>query len=346
MNHEEKDGSMPASSPTVSIVIPTLNAAAVLGQCLDAIASQDYPKDAIEIIIADGGSIDATLKIAESHKCIVVKNSLVTAESGKAVGVKAAKNEIVALIDSDNIITDIDWMKRMVAPFSNPKVIGTEPLYITFRKSDEYLVRYSSLMGMGDPLCYFLGNYDRYCYISKKWTDLPVKVEDYPDHILIHLTPSELPTIGANGTMLRRAVLAGADIGDYLFDIDLIYELALKEEVDFAKVKIGIVHLSSRTAANFMKKQRRRIKDYSYYQKLGIRKYPWGAKKERVLLFVLCCVTVVPLMVQAGRGYVHKRDSSWLFHVPACWMTLFTYALGSIQSRSGSGIADRSGWKQ
>jgi hypothetical protein len=146
--------------------------------------------------------------------------------------------------------------------------------------------------------------------------------------------------------MLRRTVLTDADIGDFLFDIDLIYELALKEEVYFAKVKIGIVHLSSRSAANFMKKQRRRIKDYSYYQKLGIRKYPWGARKERILLFVLCCVTVVPLLVQAARGYAHKRDSSWLFHVPACWMTLFTYALGSIQNRSGSGIADRSGWKQ
>lgn len=337
---------MKSSLPTVSVVIPTLNAAVVLESCLEAIASQDYPKDAIEIIIADGGSTDATLTIAELYNCIVVENLLVTAESGKAVGVKAAKNEIVALIDSDNIIIEPDWIQRMVAPFSDPKIIGTEPLYITYRKEDEYLIRYSSLMGMGDPLCLFLGNYDRHCYITNRWTDLPVKVEDRPDFLLIHLTPNELPTIGANGTMLRRAVLMDMGIGDYLFDIDLIYELALKQEVDFAKVKIGIVHLSSRTASNFMKKQRRRIQDYSYYQKLGIRKYPWGAKKERILYFVLCCGTVVPLVIQAARGYSHKRDSSWLFHVPACWMTLFTYALGAIQSRSKTGISDRSGWKQ
>lgn len=47
---------MPSSVPTVSVVIPTLNAAGVLGPCLESIAAQDYPRDRLELIIADGGS--------------------------------------------------------------------------------------------------------------------------------------------------------------------------------------------------------------------------------------------------------------------------------------------------
>jgi len=47
--------------PLVSIVIPTLNAAEVLENCLKSISEQDYPKDNLEIIIADGGVFQKTL---------------------------------------------------------------------------------------------------------------------------------------------------------------------------------------------------------------------------------------------------------------------------------------------
>lgn len=41
--------------PSISILIPTLNAASVLEGCLKSIVKQNYPKEKIEIIIADGG---------------------------------------------------------------------------------------------------------------------------------------------------------------------------------------------------------------------------------------------------------------------------------------------------
>jgi glycosyltransferase involved in cell wall biosynthesis len=332
--------------PTVSVVIPTLNAAGVLGSCLQSITAQNYPKDNVEIIIADGGSTDATLDIAARYGCRVTTNPLVTAEAGKAAGVKAAKNDIVALVDSDNILPDRDWMKKMVAPFTDSGIIGSEPLYYTYRREDGYITRYCALIGMNDPLCLFLGNYDRYCYVTGRWTGLPVQQEDRGDYILLRLKPEEMPTIGANGTMIRRSALLETGVGDYLFDIDVIYELVTNGKTCFAKVKVGIIHLYSKTASNFMKKQRRRIEDYAYYKKLGVRKYPWGTRKERLLYFVLCCGTVVPLIYQESRGYTRKPDPAWLFHVPACWITLFTYAVGAILTRSGNEIADRSEWRQ
>lgn len=54
------------SSPRISIVIATMNCADILGQCLSSITSQTYQN--VEILIADGGSVDGTSDIVASFK--------------------------------------------------------------------------------------------------------------------------------------------------------------------------------------------------------------------------------------------------------------------------------------
>ena len=95
--------------PTISIIIPTLNSAKTLVHCLDSILTQDYPKNRLEIVIADGGSVDNTIDLVKTKLSVVssqlLTNPLKTGEAGKAVSVKRAKNEIIALIDSDGFTT-------------------------------------------------------------------------------------------------------------------------------------------------------------------------------------------------------------------------------------------------
>jgi len=62
--------------------------------------------------------------------------------------VKHASGEIIALIDSDNILPERDWFARMAAPFDDPEIAGTEPLYYTYRKEDGYITRYCAMLGM------------------------------------------------------------------------------------------------------------------------------------------------------------------------------------------------------
>ena len=50
--------------PTLSVVMPALNAAATIGEALDSLAGQ---VDGLEAIIADGGSTDGTVAIAEKY---------------------------------------------------------------------------------------------------------------------------------------------------------------------------------------------------------------------------------------------------------------------------------------
>jgi glycosyltransferase involved in cell wall biosynthesis len=315
---------------------------------LESIRDQEYPKEKIEIIIADGGSTDNTLEISKGYTSQISCNPLRTGEAGKAIGVKEAKNEIIALIDSDNILPQKDWLLRMVEPFADAEIVGTEPLYYTYREQDSFITRYCALLGMNDPLCLFLGNYDRYSTLTEKWTEMPVKVNDMGNYLKVQLHERNLPTIGANGFLVRRSELAKCSIEDYLFDIDVVYELVHRGHDKFGKVKIGIVHIFGGNIGAFIRKQRRRIKDYMYYEKKNLRKYPWSvANKKKLLLFALHTLLTLPLLISASRGYLRKKDVAWLFHIPACWITLWTYASAVMQSKlKGSTIADRDGWNK
>jgi glycosyltransferase involved in cell wall biosynthesis len=333
--------------PGVSVVIPTLNSGNTLGQCLKSIRKQDYPREKIEIIIADGGSSDRTLEIARTHKARIFPNRLKTGEAGKAVGLKRAGKEIVAFIDSDNILPSVDWMRRMVEPFGEDDIIASEPVRYTYRKQDGFITRYSALIGMNDPLCMFLGNYDRFNMLTGKWTEMPHEEQDRKGYIKVRLYPGSLPTIGANGFMIRRSALAGF-LGDYLFDIDILHELLDKDPgIRIAKVRLGIIHVFSGSVSTFMRKQNRRIRDYSYYTRIEARKYPWKSMSyKRLLKFAFYSATLLPLLWQAFRGWTKKRDSAWFFHVPACWITLWIYAWGRAKSGSEKGIMSREGWRQ
>ena len=49
--------------PFVTIAMPCLNEEAFIETCIRSVIAQDYPKDRLEILVADGMSIDATREI-------------------------------------------------------------------------------------------------------------------------------------------------------------------------------------------------------------------------------------------------------------------------------------------
>ena len=184
--------------PTISVCMATLNAEGVLSECLKRLFEQDYPKDKIELIVGDGGSTDGTRKIVESFGGYVYANPLKTAESGKAVALEYVKNELILILDSDNFLPDNGWLRKMVAPFSDPEIELSEPIRYTWRREGGYIERYCALIGMNDPICLFLGNYDRWNYLTHKWTEVEHQEEDKGGFLKIKLTKKGIPTVGAN----------------------------------------------------------------------------------------------------------------------------------------------------
>lgn len=334
--------------PSVSVVIPTLNSERTLKSCLDSIKHQHYP-GYYEIIIADGGSSDNTIGIAKKFGAKIVSNYLKTAEAGKAVGAREAKGDLIAFVDSDNILISPNWIRRIVEPFTDDsEIIASEPVFFEYNRQDHWLTRYFALLGMGDPINLFLGNYDHFSNISGKWTELSIKYEEKKNYIVLILNKI-LPTIGANGFMIRSPQLKNYLGRDYLFDIDILKEIISKEgEIKIAKVKIGITHLFSGNVFTFIRKQRRRIRDLLYYRKKGMRQLQldktrlfWG-----ILKFIVATLIILPLLFQLTKGYLRKRDIAWLFHPLACWLTLYVYSWETLRFIFIKEEFNRNNWKQ
>ena len=335
----------------LSVVIPTLNSEKTLSECLAAIRSQSLPRSAYEIVVADAGSSDRTLEIAREYGVdAITQNPLKTGEAGKTAGIRAAKGDVIALIDSDNILPDPGWLERMLAPFSDAEILATEPIEYICRPNDPPLTRYFALLGMNDPICLFTGNYDRISAVTGRWTDLPVPQEDIGGYLKLRLGADALPTIGANGFVFRRSLLDGVKWEPYLFDIDILYDRIAKDgSVAVAKVKTGIVHLYCAHLQDFVRKQRRRIHDFLYFAQAKERSYPWSRqRKAGIALFCLTTVLLIPLLWQMLKGAMRRPDRAWLYHVPVCWITLWVYGSGTLSRLLGRKLApaDRTSWQK
>lgn len=336
------------SLPTVSVVIPTLNSERYLDECLTALRSQDYPADQVEIILADAGSTDRTLEIAARHAVDrVLPNPLRTGEAGKAVGIHAASGELVCMVDSDNVVMGADWLSRMVAPFEDQEVISSEVLRWDYRRSDNYVNRYQALTGINDPMCLWVGNYGRWSELKQRWTDYPHRSVMMDGWEKVTVDPRFVPTMGANGYIVRRSAFDVVPVGDYLFDIDFVHDLVVAGEATVARVDVAIRHYFCDGFRQFVRKTRRRTDDFFFHSAQGERSYPWTRRRlAGVAGFVLATVLVIPLLVDVARGMRRRRDAAWLFHVPACWATLVVYAVGTIRGRIAPRGFDRRGWRQ
>ena len=333
----------------ISFIIPTLNAASVLETCLNSIKKQNLKN--YEIIIVDGGSTDNTLKIAKKYHAKIFKNPLKTAEAGKAVGVQKAIGKYIALIDSDNILPNKNWLQKNINILKkDSSLIGTEPIRFTYRSKAGFIERYSALTGVNDPYAFVSGVYDRQNYINLKWTGLKIKQIDKHQYLEIELKPNEpIPTIGANGTIFRTDFLKNNLKSDYLFDIDILVDYLNKNKkpIFFAKVKQGIIHTFCESSIKkFIRKQNRRITDYYYYQNL--RQFNWNQTNELgILKFIFYTILIIPMLFDTLRGFLHKPDSAWFFHPLACFITLFLYTINTLKNNFGLlKQLDRQKWNQ
>lgn len=184
--------------------------------------------------------------------------------AGKSVGLKAAKNEFVCFIDSDNILPTDDWLRLVVKPFEEEDVMGAEPYAFTYRRKNPLFTRYVALFGVCDPLQLYVGNRDRWNWGMENWTeDNSHEIIDKGNYYLVKLRKNVgIPCIGANGFMGRREFLIKTNCIPYYFDIDVVYELVQMGFNKVAMVKIGIVHLHANNVTTFIRKAYRRIRDY------------------------------------------------------------------------------------
>lgn len=92
-----------SGTPSISIIIPTLNGAATLGLCLEAIARSEF-RD-FETIVIDDGSTDGSAEIARRYPCTLIELGA-NKGSGAArnAGARAAQGAALLFVDSDCLV--------------------------------------------------------------------------------------------------------------------------------------------------------------------------------------------------------------------------------------------------
>lgn len=312
----------------VSVVIPSLNDAKLLSKCLISLREQDYDQSKIEILVIDGGSKDNTKKVCQKYKARFILERNGSPEMAKGVGVRKAKGEIILMLDCDNQLPTNNWLKEMMEVFSLEKeIVGVYTLRYLYRKKDKILNRYFSLFGVNDPVAWFLDKADRQSYLCENY-NLLGKVTDKKKYFSVEFEKDKIPTLGANGFLIRKEMLNKAKIKeDKFFHIDINVDLIEKGFNKYGVVKNSIVHASGDNVWRFFGK-RKRYMDELYLRDFEKRRYfLYDPEKDLVKIIFYCAYSlsvILPLLTSIY-GYLKKKDLAWFLHPLMCLGMMWVY---------------------
>ncbi len=182
--------------PRVSFIMPTLNAEALLDNVLASIARQTYPREKMEIILADAHSTDRTRAIAQKYGALVLDDDGQNMEEGKRLALRHATGEYIVFVDADNEFTHPDYLALAVpALAAHPQALGVESYYLPSPKMSSFCAYLTALLHISDPMAWLMSANPRLVARdgeTERWT-LPDNSLAYP--------------LGANGFVYRRADL-------------------------------------------------------------------------------------------------------------------------------------------
>ncbi|MDG7008053.1 MAG: glycosyltransferase family 2 protein [Nitrososphaerota archaeon] len=294
--------------PSVAIAIPTFNSERHIQRCLSSIFAQDYP-GRIEVVVADDGSRDRTLEIANRFPVKILKVNLKNPEKAKLAAYKDSTGEVFFYLDDDNALTSSTWLREMVYPLvEDPMIVGSFT-HFTADKRDFAIVRYLSYdKAQRDPfLAYFSAGIEE-TFIEKR-----------TQYMLCRFTTNRMPPVGLvlyrRKTIERIFELVRID-ENRVFDIDLTASFVMNGLQTFAYVPIGVRHSHADDIGTLIRKRITHVKR-GYLLSYPNRKFVWFATTDRhsvkrMIQWILLTNLILPLAISGFRKYLKQRDPVFL----------------------------------
>src|SRR4051794_17773364 len=109
--------------PLVSVIIPTYNGSAFLGETIDSVLAQTYSK--VEVIVVNDGSTDGTASLLAAYGDRI--RTSVTANLGTAAarneGIRLSSGSLIAFLDHDDLWTP-DKLEKQVQVMQADASVG------------------------------------------------------------------------------------------------------------------------------------------------------------------------------------------------------------------------------
>ena len=300
---------------SITVIMPTLNSEKFLKRALVSIYNQKKVNN-VEVIIADGNSTDRTIEIANKFPTKIIKNNLITGEAGKLKAINASSNELLAFIDSDNILNDKYYFKKAINVFNKFRDLDcVEPIGFKYIKNDYKINQYCALMGLNDPIEFYTKRFDKFnvilndystCIKENKYDNIEYLIDKISDR------NSLFPTFGANGTILKKnSIKSVLNIKKslYYFDTDITFKIFNKKKsFTVCKIKSEITHLYCKNIKTFIKKQSRRISDFlhfKYNQKSN--KRTSNISKKMIIFSIIKFILIFPILVDSFKLFIKSN---------------------------------------
>ncbi|MDO8524523.1 MAG: glycosyltransferase [bacterium] len=114
--------------PKVSLIIPCYNEEKNISKTLQSILNLDYPRENLEIIVVDDGSIDKTLAIAQEFAKKDNRIEVFHKENGGKYtalnfAIEKSQNPFVGTVDADSFLQK-DSIKKIMEQFEEPQIMA------------------------------------------------------------------------------------------------------------------------------------------------------------------------------------------------------------------------------
>lgn len=117
-----------AGAVDCSVVIPTYNAAHLIGAQLEALANQDYA-GCFEVIVADNRSTDDLTEVLDQWRDRLLNLIHIRADRAQGVsvarnmGIEAARSDTILICDADDVVSSA-WIRSLMAALEHHAYVG------------------------------------------------------------------------------------------------------------------------------------------------------------------------------------------------------------------------------
>lgn len=109
--------------PTVSVIVPVRNEARTIEHTLRSLLTQDFPRDAFEVIVADGVSTDETVPTVrrlqgEFPNLKLVYNAGRFSSAGRNTALRHATKDVAVIVDGHCHVPDRNYLRNLCDAFA------------------------------------------------------------------------------------------------------------------------------------------------------------------------------------------------------------------------------------